>query len=110
MVSLRIQELQTEKAEKQLRLNLELLEEKRDDTSIRMTAYQQRMMEYHNVQVHQRGFQNGDLILQKVSIATQVLRDKKLGPNWEGPYRITGIAKKDTYFLESMEGKPLPRL
>ena len=29
----------------------------------------------------------------------------KLAPNWEGPYRVTAIARTGTYYLE----RPLPR-
>ena len=29
----------------------------------------------------------------------------KLGPNWEGPYRITSWQRKGTYHLETLEGQ-----
>lgn len=74
-----------------------------------MDAYQQRMMRYHNAHVRPRGFQNGELVLRKVSITTQVPGDGKLGPNWEGSSRVIQIAWKGTYYLESFEGKPLPQ-
>ena len=28
----------------------------------------------------------------------------KLGPNWEGPYRITSWQRKGTYHLEMLDG------
>ena len=31
----------------------------------------------------------------------------KLGPNWEGPYRITSWHRKGTYHLETMDGRKL---
>lgn len=40
MASLRIQESHAEGSEKELHLNLDLLEERREETTIRMTAYQ----------------------------------------------------------------------
>lgn len=64
------------------------MEEKRHEASLRMAAYRQRMMRYRNAHVCLRGFQNGELVLRKVSAATQVLGDSKLGPNWEGPYKV----------------------
>lgn len=109
MVSLRIQKPQAEWAEGEQRLILDLMEEKRNEASLRMAAYQQRIMRYHKAHARLRGFQNGELVLRKVSIATQIPRDGKLGPNWEGPYRVIQITWKDTYYLESMGGKPLPR-
>lgn len=65
-------------------------------------------MRYHKTQVRLRCFQKGDLVLQKVSIAMHVPGDGKLGPNWEGPYRVTRIARKGTYCLKSMDEKALP--
>ena len=32
----------------------------------------------------------------------------KLGPNWEGPYRVTLWQRKDTYHLETMDRQKLP--
>ena len=32
----------------------------------------------------------------------------KLGPNWEGPYRITTWQRKGTYYLETIDGQKLP--
>lgn len=56
IASLRIKKPQTEQAERELRLNLNLLEKKRDEASLRMAVYQQRMTKYHNVKVRPRGF------------------------------------------------------
>ena len=43
----------------------------------------------------------GDLVLRKVGIAKN-LAWGKLGPNWEGPYRITSIAGIRAYYLEDL--------
>lgn len=72
MVSLRIQKPQTKLVEKELHLNLDLIEERQNEASLRMATYQQRMMRYHNAGIYRRGFQSGELVLWKVSIATQV--------------------------------------
>ena len=32
---------------------------------------------------------------------------RKVGPNWEGPYRITSWQKKGIYHLETMDGRKL---
>ena len=32
----------------------------------------------------------------------------KLGPNWEGPYRITSIAGIGDYFLEDLDENVIP--
>ena len=33
----------------------------------------------------------------------------KLGPNWEGPYRIISIAGIGAYYLEDLDEKTVPR-
>ena len=32
----------------------------------------------------------------------------KLGPNWEGPYRVVEARRNGSYVLETMEGSQLP--
>ena len=34
----------------------------------------------------------------------------KLGPNWDGPYRITSMAGIRTYFLEDLDEHVIPHL
>lgn len=34
---------------------------------------------------------------------------RKLAPNWEGPYRVTTVAKMGAYYLEDVEERLLPR-
>ena len=71
-----------------LRLNLDCLDEVRDNASSRMTKYQQKMAEFYNKRVKLIQLDIGDLILCKVSAATKDLNQGKLGPTWEGPYRV----------------------
>ena len=71
-----------------LRLNLDYLDEVRDEASSRMTKYQQKMAEYYNKRVKLRQLNIRDLILRKVTTATKDLIQGKLGPTWEGPYRV----------------------
>ena len=34
----------------------------------------------------------------------------KLGPNWEGPYKITKLVGKGAYYLVDLEDKQIPRV
>lgn len=34
---------------------------------------------------------------------------RKLAPNWEGPYRVTTVAKMGAYYLEDVEERLLLR-
>ena len=77
-----------EKNDDKLRLNLDCLDEVRDEASSRMTKYQRKMAEYYNKRVKLRQLNIRDLILRKVTTATKDLIQGKLGPIWEGPYRV----------------------
>ncbi len=62
----------------------------------------------NNTKVKARQFEVGDLVLRKVTIATKNHTQGKLGPNWEGPYKVIEIHRRGTYHLEAMDGKWLP--
>ena len=47
----------------------------------------------------------GDLVLRKVLGNTKNLVWRKLGPNWEEPYRITSVAGIGAYYLEDLDEK-----
>ena len=73
----------------------------------RLARYQNVMAKHYNSNVRHMDFQVGDLVLRKVMGATKDLSQGKLGPNWEGPYRITSWQKKGTYHLETLDGRKL---
>ena len=50
-----------------------------------------------------------DLVLWKVTPATKDPTQGKLGPTWEGPYRVVHYSCQGSYHLEDSEGKMLPR-
>ena len=52
----------------------------------------------------------GDLVLRKVLGIAKNPVWGKLGPNWEGPYRITSVVGISAYFLEDLDEKVVPRL
>ena len=89
--------------------NLDSLDEIRDQAAERMTKYQQRIAEYYNQRVKLRRFNIGDLVLRKVTPATKDPAHGKLGPSWEGPYRVVQYSRQGSYHLEDSEGKRLPR-
>ena len=77
-----------EENDNKLRLNLDCLDEVKDKASSRMEKYQQKMVEYYNKRVKLRQLDIGDLVLHKVTTSTKDLIQGKLGPTWEGPYRV----------------------
>ena len=93
----------------QLKLNFDCLDEVRDQASQRMTKYQQKMVEYYNQRVKLKRFSIGDLVLRKVTPATKDLAQGKLGPSWEGSYRVVHYSQQGSYHLEDLDGKRLSR-
>ena len=53
-----------------------------------MNKYQQKMTEYYNKRLKLKRLDIGDLVLRKVTLTTKDLAQGKLGPTWEGPYRV----------------------
>ena len=50
-----------------------------------------------------------DLVLRKVLGTAKNPAWRKLGPNWEGSYRITSVAGIGAYHLEDLDENILPR-
>ncbi|XP_070050068.1 uncharacterized protein [Nicotiana tomentosiformis] len=96
----------TEEANKEeMRVNLDLLEERREAALTRIAAQKQMIERYYNRKANLRCFKIGDFVLKKVFRSTKAANAGKLSPNWEGPYRVRGIAEKGAYKLETMDGK-----
>ncbi len=91
-----------------LRLNLDLLDEAWDQAEVKTRAYQQRKARYHDRRMKHREFKVGDLILRKVTLTTKNPTQGKLGPTWEGPYKVVKFHKRGTYHLEKLDGTALP--
>ena len=93
-----------DKNEEAMRLQLDLVDEARAKVEQRLARYQNLMSKHYNTKVRHRDFQIGDLVLRKVMGTAKDSSQGKLGPNWEGPYRITSWQRKGTYHLETMDG------
>ena len=85
----------------ELRLKLDCLEEVRDKASSKMTKYQLKMAEYYNKMVKLRRLDIGDLVLRKITTATKDPAQGKLGPTWEGSYRVVHYSRQGSYHLET---------
>ena len=96
-----------DKNEEAMRLQLDLVDEARATAEQRLARYQNLMSKHYNTKVRHRDFQVGDLVLRKIMGAAKDPSQGKLGPNWEGPYRITSWQRKGTYHLETMDGRKL---
>ena len=109
LTSLRMEFFDEQDNDDQLKHNLDLVDEVRDQAAQRMTKYKQKIAEYYNRRVKLKKFDIADLILRKVTPVTKDPAQGKLGPNWEGPYRVVDYSRPGNYHLEDAEGKRLPR-
>ena len=95
--------------DKQLARNLDLIEEKRENAMVQLAYYQQKLKQGYDANVRLRHLTSGDLVLRKVVGAAKNPAWGKLGPNWEGLYRITSQAGIGAYFLEDLDEHVIPR-
>ena len=89
--------------DEQLTRSLDLIEEKRENAMVQLAYYKQKLKQSYDANVKLRPLAPGDLVLHKVVGATKNPAWGKLGPNWEGPYRITSKASIGAYFLEDLD-------
>ena len=104
----RIELASVEHNEEALRLNLDLLDEKRDQVLKRTEDYQRKTTMYYNQKVKPMSYKPGDLVLKKLLSARKNLTHGKLGPNWEDPYIVSRVVRSGNYELQTEEGKVLP--
>ena len=89
----RVMKYQDEENEEQLHLNLDLIDEVRMDAEQRTARYKNLMARQYDAMVKPRRFNIRDLVLKRVSLATRNPAHGKLGPNWEGPYRVINFKR-----------------
>ena len=95
--------------DEQLAKSLDLIEEKRENAMVQLAHYQQKLKQRYDANVKLRPLNPGDLVLRKVVGTAKNPTWGKLGPNWEGPYRITSKAGIGAYFLEDLDEHVIPR-
>ena len=77
------------------------------DAEQRIVRYKNLMAKQYDAMVKPRRFNIGDFILKRVSLATKNSAHGKLGPNWEGPYRVINYKRQGSYYLEALDGRKL---
>ncbi|GJQ96104.1 hypothetical protein Tco_0007243 [Tanacetum coccineum] len=108
MPTFRTAEVDVAKNDEALEINLELLEEKREQAAIREAKSKRQMEKYYNTKVRNASFKPGDLVYRS-NEASRVEDTGKLGPKWEGPYEVTEALGKGSYKLKDRNGRELPR-
>ncbi|XP_071708806.1 uncharacterized protein [Rutidosis leptorrhynchoides] len=94
--------------DKRLSTNLNYAKERREMATIREVANKQRIAKYYNKRVRARTYKVGDLVWRD-NQESRAQNTWKLGPNWEGPYKVIGISNTGTYKLAELKGNPIKR-
>nr|GEY59943.1 hypothetical protein [Tanacetum cinerariifolium] len=94
--------------DEELRLNLDLLEERHERATIREAKAKLKMTKYYNARVRDVTFRPGDFFYRS-NDASHAMEGGKLGPKWEEPYEVTEALGDGAYKLRSMNGTVLPR-
>ena len=90
------------------RNDLDLLEERRENAAIREAHYESKLEKYYNKRVCICSFSPGDFVLRD-NEASNVEKQGKLAPRWEGPYVINEVLGKGAYTLKRLDGTTVPR-
>ncbi|XP_070669012.1 uncharacterized protein [Malus domestica] len=90
---------------KEMVTSLDLVEEKPEQTSTRIAAYQHQLLSSYNKRAKIQQFQLGDLVLRKAFITTRREGSKKMNLIWECLYKISKVDGKSNYTLATMKRK-----
>ena len=94
--------------EQERRLDLDLLEERRENAAINEARYKSKLEKYYNARVRICTFVQGDFVLRD-NEASNAEKPGKLAPKWEGPYVIDAVLGKGAYKLRTINDKEVPR-
>nr|GEU68586.1 reverse transcriptase domain-containing protein [Tanacetum cinerariifolium] len=108
MPTLRTAEVDMIKNDEALGINLDLLEEKREQTAIQEAKNKAKIERYYDVRVRNTSFWLGDFVYRN-NEASHAKEERKLKPKWEGPYEVTEALGKGAYKLRDRNGNVLPR-
>ncbi|GJU74797.1 reverse transcriptase domain-containing protein [Tanacetum coccineum] len=108
MPTYRTAKVDTVHNDEELRLNLDLLEEKQERAAICEAKSKMKMTKYYNARVRGVAFRPGDFVYRS-NDASHAAAGRKLGPKWEGPYEVTETLGDGAYKLRTMDGADLPR-
>ncbi|GJZ38830.1 reverse transcriptase domain-containing protein [Tanacetum coccineum] len=95
-------------AEEELHLNLDLLDERREIIAIKEARYKLQVEKYYNKKVRHVQFKVEEFLLRK-NEASRAANTGKLGPTWEGPYKVIQAFQSGAYKLSNMKGEEIPK-
>ncbi|GKA37173.1 reverse transcriptase domain-containing protein [Tanacetum coccineum] len=108
MLTLRTAKIEMVQNDEALEINLDLLVERREQSTIRKARSKAKMEKYYNSKVRNTSFKPGDIVYRNNN-ANHPKDSGKLSPKWEGPYEVTEVLGNRAYKLRDRNGKPLPQ-
>ncbi|GJV71264.1 reverse transcriptase domain-containing protein [Tanacetum coccineum] len=100
MPSIRCAKVNQVENDKELLLNLDILEERREKAAVRKARNKAIMAKYYNAKVRSTSFRPGDFVYRS-NKASRAKESGKLGPKWEGPYKVVKALGKGAYKLRN---------
>nr|GEX18629.1 reverse transcriptase domain-containing protein [Tanacetum cinerariifolium] len=94
--------------EEEMRLNLDLVQERRETTEIREAKYKKKVEQFYNIRVRPMSLKVRDFVYHR-NEASQVENQGKLGANWEEPYRVVEAYENGSYKLCTINDQEVPR-
>ncbi|GJY16664.1 reverse transcriptase domain-containing protein [Tanacetum coccineum] len=104
----RVQDFDSKENEKRRREDLDVLEERREMAAIKEAHYKQKLEGYYNKNVKPSTFKPGTYVL-RLNSASKAEYQGKMGPTWEGPYRVRKAYGDGAYKLETLSGEAIDR-
>nr|GEZ47109.1 reverse transcriptase domain-containing protein [Tanacetum cinerariifolium] len=108
MPTLRIAKIDIVQNDEALEINLDILEEIREQAAICKARSRENMEKYYNSKVRNTSFKPGDLMYQN-NYASHAKDSGQLGPKWEGQYEVTKVLGKGAYKLRDRNRELLPQ-
>jgi len=102
----RFQNFVVEESNEERKVNLDLLDEVREEARIKAEALKRRVEYKYSSKLRPRQFQVADLVMRK---AHPYQLENKLSPKWTSPFRITEALGNGAYKLKTLEGGAIPR-
>ncbi|CAH9118568.1 unnamed protein product [Cuscuta europaea] len=106
--SRRVEQYDPEVNEENMKIDLHLVEERRQQAFIWAENYRRQVKSYYDTKVRSREFQVGDYVLRRRE-ASQPTEGGKLALKYEGPYIVSVVVKPGTYKLKCPNGTNVPR-
>jgi len=94
-----------EESNEERKVNLDLLDEVREEARIKVEALKRRVEYKYSSKLRSRSFQVVDLVMRR---AHSYQLESKLSPKWTGPFKVTEALGNGAYRLETLEGGAIP--